>query len=265
MSFTFFLGTDRPQWLGFVDVPLFVSYARLRRRTKELRARAPWCLDSGGFMELKTHGRWRFTAATYAEAVRDLGSRIGMLQWAAVQDWMCEPFILEKTGLAVADHQRLTTESVLELRRLAPDVPWAPVLQGWVYDDYMAHVEAYRVSGIDLRAEPVVAVGSVCRRQDTTMAEELFRDLHANGVRCHAFGFKVTGLRRVARYLASSDSMAWCLNAWMNKIKLPGCDHVEKTCVHCPTFALRWRDRVLRAARSSINGMEQGLLFEGKP
>jgi hypothetical protein len=43
-------------------------------------------------------------------------------------------------------------------------------------------------------------LGSVCRRQDTGMVESLVRDLHAQGIRLHGFGFKVLGLARCARY-----------------------------------------------------------------
>ncbi len=55
----------------------------------------------------------------------------GQLDWAAVQDWVCEPFMLKRTGLSVREHQRRTVASYLDLRSLAPEVPWVPVLQGW--------------------------------------------------------------------------------------------------------------------------------------
>ena len=51
--------------------------------------------------------------------------------WAAPQDWMCEPAIIAKTGLAVVEHQRRTVTNFLELQALAPDLPFIPVLHGW--------------------------------------------------------------------------------------------------------------------------------------
>jgi hypothetical protein len=96
---------------------------------------------------------------------------------------------------------------------LAPDLPWVPVLQGWTYGDYLSHVEQFDRAGVDLRALPVVGVGSVCRRQDTGMVERLLHDLHGMGIRCHGFGFKLGGLRRSVKWLESADSMAWSFAA----------------------------------------------------
>ena len=47
---------------------------------------------------------------------------------------MCEPFMLAKTGLTVAEHQARTVANYLELRSLAPELPFVPVLQGWSLD-----------------------------------------------------------------------------------------------------------------------------------
>lgn len=73
---------------------------------------------------------------------------IGRLDWAAPQDWMCEPHMLQKTGMSIAEHQSRTTLSVLELRRMldGEGVPIVPVLQGWRLDDYLRHVEQYRTA-----------------------------------------------------------------------------------------------------------------------
>ncbi len=39
--------------------------------------------------------------------------------------------IFHGTGMSVAEHQRRTIENFVALRRLAPDINWIPVLQGW--------------------------------------------------------------------------------------------------------------------------------------
>ena len=126
----FFLGIHEPAWMARTDVPLFVSRRRLVRRKTMPRARGRWALDSGGFTELSMHGRWTVPSAQYAAEVRRFRDEIGGLEWAAPQDWMCEPFITRKTGRTVAEHQRLTVANLLELRSIAPDLPWVHVGQG---------------------------------------------------------------------------------------------------------------------------------------
>jgi hypothetical protein len=85
------------------------------------------------------------------------------------------------------------------------------------------------------------------------------RELHGLGLHnLHAFGFKIEGVRRCGRRLASSDSMAWSRDArWSDP--LPGCPH--QSCANCIRFALQWREKVLRASRSAELS-EQMLLWE---
>jgi hypothetical protein len=243
----FYLGTHVPRWMGypeFAGVPLFISARRLRDQKRWKPAGAPWALDSGGFTELSMHGRWTVTAGEYVADVRRWFDMIGPAEWCAPQDWMCEPHMVAKTGLSVAEHQRRTVANYLELRARAPDLPFVPVLQGWAFEDYTRHIEDYRDAGVDLAALPLVGVGSVCRRQATGMAESLMRELHGRGIRAHGFGFKIDGLRRCAKYMASADSMAWSRQArW--SAPLPGCTH--KSCANCKRYAIQWRGKVLAA------------------
>lgn len=119
---TFYLGTHHPAWLEQTAVPLFLSHRTLAGRRSLPRARGPWALDSGGFSELSMHGTWTVPAARYVDDVRRFVREIGGLRWAAIQDWMCEPVMLAKTGLSIAEHQARTVSSLLELRALAPDL-----------------------------------------------------------------------------------------------------------------------------------------------
>jgi len=256
--FRFYLGTHRPRWLGTAGVPLFVSRRTLCHGIPP-RAMAPWALDSGGFSELTLFGRWRTTPRQYADEVARWSESVGRLAWAAIQDFMCEPAVLARTRLTIREHQKRTVASYLLLCRLAPEMPWAPVLQGWRPEDYLRHVEDYQDADVRLTLCPVVGLGSVCRRQNTTTAEDLIRELSDMGIRLHAFGFKVLGLARAARYLASSDSLAWSLQARRSG-PLAGCVG-HRNCANCLRYALVWRTRVLRAAAASTNGMEQRLLF----
>lgn len=235
----FWLGIHQPNWLEDAGVPLFVSATRLRGRRGFPRALAPWALDSGGFTELHRHGRWTVTPDTYAREINHWASEIGGLAWAAPQDWMCEPFMLAKTRLTIRQHQERTVWNYLDLRAL--DAPVIPVLQGWTVDDYLRCVDIYQAHGVDLSRVPLVGLGSVCRRQNTTEAARIVRRLAGEGISLHGFGFKITGLETCGDALASADSMAWSMAGRYDR--LPGCTH--KSCANCLRYALRWRTRLL--------------------
>ena len=234
-------------WLGLLDVPIFVSRRRLTRRKTFPRALGRWALDSGGFTEISQFGEWQVTPADYITEVRRFRDEVGGMDWASPQDWMCEPMMLEKTGLTVADHQRLTIDSYLELRAAAPDLPFIPVLQGWELGDYLSHIEAYDDAGVDLSSEPVVGLGSVCRRQNTNEAAHIVRAIAAKGIKLHGFGFKLDGLRKIADVLASADSLAWSYGARRQE-PLDGCTH--KSCANCMKYAMQWRGKVMSAIES---------------
>ncbi|MDQ0845087.1 hypothetical protein QFZ68_004767 [Streptomyces sp. V1I6] len=255
----FYLGTHHPHWLARFDAPMFVSHRRLTGRRTLPAARGPWALDSGGFTELSMHGRWTINPEQYTTAVRRYRDEIGHLAWAAPQDWMCEPWITAKTGLSVTEHQRRTVTNYLTLREIAPDLPFAPVLQGWSMADYEQCAQLYTAEGIDLTTAPVVGLGSVCRRQHTASAEAIITRLHQHGIKnLHGFGFKTLGLHKVGHLLASADSLAWSYAA-RRKPPMPGCTtHIN--CANCHRYALAWRERVI-AIPERAPAYEQPSLF----
>jgi hypothetical protein len=240
---TFYLGTHQPHWLGRTDVPLFVSRRTLAPRRRMPRARGRWALDSGGFTELSMYGRWETSAAQYVADVRRIIAGVGRPDFAAPRDWMCEPWIIRQTGLTVAEHQRRTVADYLDVRDRAPELPWAPVLQGWSLDDYLRCIDLYERAGVGLAALPVVGVGTVCRRQGTHEGRVILETLAAFGLRLHGFGLKLTGLAATAPILASADSLAWSYAA-RRAAPLPGCIG-HKNCANCLRYALAWRERVL--------------------
>ncbi len=243
----FYLGVIDPGWLAhpaFEAVSQCVSRNRLMGYRSELRARTRWMLDSSAFTEIERHGRWTVPPREYARMAARWQREIGRLDTASICDYMCEPQMLEKTGKSVVEHQILTTRSLLELRDLEPDVPWMPVLQGFEPEQYLQHVDRYERAGVDLTREPVVGLGSVCRRQETDEAEQVILALHRLGIRVHAFGFSTPGLRNVGKYLHSSDSMAWSYAARFRPVQLEGCTH--ETCEYCPKWALQWRRQLMR-------------------
>lgn len=259
--FRFFLGTTIPSWLHEIPLPLFVARQNLTdRKTLPRRAEihgapVPWCLDSGGFTELNLHSRWRITARRFVEEVRRIRDAVGGLLWNAPMDWMTEPTILQNTGLTVVEHQRRTIQNFLDLRAMAPDLPTIPVLQGWTLDDYRRCMEGYARYGVDLRREPVVGVGTVCRRQSDIVASQILQVAIDEGLRCHGFGFKTTGLLRHFQIeaslrtpwgqqrgaLISADSQAWSFRATKHD-PLPGHCVYHKHCNNCPVYALQWRE-----------------------
>lgn len=240
----FYLGTHKPNHLRMTDVPLFVSRRTLHMRKTFPRALARWALDSGGFSELSMYGKWETPAAQYVDEVRRFSDEIGGLDWAAIQDWMVEPHIVQKTGLSVWIHQQKTVASYLELMYRAPDLPWTPVIQGWTLDDYLRCVELYDAVGVDLSLLPVVGVGSVCRRQGTDEAVRIFRTLEGLGINLHGFGVKTQGLQKAKDVMWSSDSMAWSFMG-RRRAPLPGHEARHKNCANCLEFALLWRERFL--------------------
>lgn len=241
-SFKFYLGVHEPHWLAEAGFPLFVSYVRLRKRKTLPVAMAPWGLDSGGFSALDRDGQWGMTEAQYVAAVRRYRDEIGMLDWAAPMDWMCEPQIRARTGKTVAEHVRLTVRNYASLREQAPELPFIPVLQGYELDDYLRCADAYEQVGVSLAAQPLTGLGSVCRRQSAEEIGLIVKFFAGQGIRLHGFGVKTLGLARYGQYLASSDSMAWSYDARRTD-PLPGCrTHIN--CANCLIYARQWRQRL---------------------
>lgn len=248
----FYLGSHQPNWLATSGVPLFVSHRRLAGRKSLPRAIAGWALDSGGFSELSLFGEWRTTAEEYVRAVRRYDEEIGNLEWAAPMDHMCEPFMLAKTGLTVAEHQQRTVENFVRLQELWGDrntSPFMPVLQGWERDDYLRCMDMYANAGVDFMQFPVIGLGSVCRRQATGEIGEIVAALRKvdPALPLHGFGVKKRGLVSYGHMLETADSMAWSFDARRAAAPMSGCSG-HKNCANCLTYALRWREQVLAAA-----------------
>lgn len=248
----FYLGAP-PAWIRYTDQPLFISNRPLSKIKKLYRSRGHVAIDSAGFSEVSERGSWDHgpTPRQYVHQVRRYDDEIG-IDWAAPQDWMCEPFVTAKTGLTVEEHQRRTVGNYLDLKAIDANVPIIPVIQGWTPADYEHCIDLYDQAGIDLTRQPLVGIGSVCRRQGTAEAAELVERIAGHGLRLHCFGFKIDGLRRVASLVPSADSMAW--SAAGRRTPSPDCDyrfprspgpHINEA--NCLRYALTWRDKVLAA------------------
>lgn len=245
----FYLGTHRTHWLNkpeLAQIPLFISHRLLRQRKNLKQATTSWALDSGGFTELSLFGEWTITPHSYAATVQKYINEIGSLDWASIQDWMCEPQMLKATGKTISEHQTLTIRSLLDLRTISPDLPFIPVLQGWTLEDYLRHAEQYEKHGIELEKESIVGIGSICRRQATSEAAEIAQALQP--LKLHAFGAKRDALGLYGSLLTSADSMAWSYAG--RKRPDPNCP--KKTCNNCLHYALQWRTQALNPTRRTL-------------
>jgi hypothetical protein len=204
-------------YVGVVETahaPLFpevmLSVNRLRRRRSDFIANE-WLMDSGAFTEVARHGGYRTDVADYAAHIRRWNG-CGQLAAAVAQDFMCEPFVVARTGLTVAEHQRLTVERFDALRDQDTGGTYVmPVLQGFDPDEYRAHLALY---GTRLEPGAWVGVGSVCKRNgspNAVLAVLAAITYDRPDLRLHGFGLKTTALldARVRGLCWSADSAAW--------------------------------------------------------
>ena len=234
----FYMGTHLPGWMKTVDVPLFISRRRLVKYKTIPKATSTWCLDSGGFSELSMYGEWRTTLNEYVDDIARF-TEAGNMDWCAPQDWMCEPWIIAKTGQTIETHLQKTVENYVEL--LSKGCPVIPVLQGWEMADYERCATLYAQAGVNLATCSTVGLGSVCRRQATSEIGEISKWAYNNGWSLHGFGVKAAGLSKYGHYLKSADSLAWSFSGRYSKGNLCG----KNNCANCLHFALEWRDKVL--------------------
>lgn len=212
------LGAHEPWWAweGRADARVLLSARRIEERMSGGRGRlrsadVPVFIDSGAFSELSKHGRWTWSPESFVGFIRAVARALGSVEHVGIQDWMCEPEIIAATGLDVEEHQRRTVASLLQLRRLAPEIPWLPTLQGYTAADYLRCAQMYADAGVDLE-DRLVGIGSVCRRSNTLEIErvlgEVRRGLPAR-VRLHGYGVKSDSAILACWWMASFDSAAW--------------------------------------------------------
>lgn len=204
----FYVGCHQPSDARHFD-RAFISIKRIEDRRSPFAVKH-WVMDSGAFSEISDHGCFLRTVDQYAaQARRWIGN--GHLDAVVAQDYMCEPFIVAKTGLDVPTHQRLTIERYDELLAHGLPVHVMPVLQGFRAGEYLDHLDAY---GERLTPGMWVGVGSVCKRQGkpaNVVAVLGAIKRQRPDLRLHGFGVKSTSLAHpgVRHLLHSADSMAW--------------------------------------------------------
>lgn len=211
----FFIGLHQPSDAKHFDAA-FVSVGRLRKRKADFEV-GDWIMDSQAFRTIELHGGYPHPPEEYAAQIRRWKT-CGNLLAAVTQDYMCEPFMLAKTGLTVAEHQRLTIERYDALLRCDTGCYIMPVLQGYEPDEYVSHIRQY---GTRLWRGAWVGVGSICKRNsspclilDVLIAIKTERP----DLKLHGFGLKTTALANgtIRALLETADSMAWSFAARRN-------------------------------------------------
>ena len=241
----FYIGTWQPKHIERTSQPLMISYRWIKNRRKPIEQKAELALDSGGFTEIATHGKWTISPEEYVSSIRRLIRDVNLkFNFIAPQDWMCEPEMIEKTGLSVKEHQRLTVENYLYLKEIAPDLPIIPVVQGHTMNEYIQCCDLYKSKGIDLSSLPLIGVGSVCRREKTQEISDILSWFSENGMKVHAFGVKKAGLINSRKNIFSADSMAWSVNARRDESLCQHKHDCASSCRNCLNYALAWTKRI---------------------
>ena len=207
----FYVGLHQPSDAKHFDHS-FISVNRLRERKGDFQV-TDWIMDSGAFSEIATHGHYRVPVDEYVKQI-ERWKTVGQMRAAVTQDWMCEPWIVAKTGKSIREHQDLTIERYDQiLERSTAYI--MPVLQGYKISDYLDHMDAY---GDRFKNNQWVGVGSICKRntniaevEDILLAIKQVRP----DLRLHGFGLKTTALKSAAVHdmLYTADSMAWSYQA----------------------------------------------------
>jgi hypothetical protein len=194
-----------------------ISINRLLERKSDFPVNA-WILDSGAFTRISS-GKSHLSTRKYAKLIRRW-SVCGNLLAAVAQDYICEPFILDITGLTVENHQKATIARYDNLLKLldGSGVYLMPVLQGYAPEDYVCHISMY---GDHLNLGMWVGVGSLCKRNRFPVhIEAILLAIKAErpDLKLHGFGVKKKALGSgiVCDLLHSADSQAHGVAAMYN-------------------------------------------------
>lgn len=192
----------------------FISINVIKNRKKFFPVN-DWVLDSGAFTTINKYGFYPHSVQDYAKDIKKWHKNGNMLA-AVAQDYMCEPFVLAKTGKTIKEHQKLTLRRYLSLCNC--DVGSAyilPVLQGYSVEDYLEHLKMY---GPFLMENAWIGLGSVCKRNgkpDAILSILTEIKKRRPDLNIHGFGLKTTSIavKEIRKLLYSADSMAWSFAA----------------------------------------------------
>jgi hypothetical protein len=165
-------------------------------------------IDSGGYSLMIEKGEHE-PPAEYLDYLETADP-----EYFALQDYPCEPEIMDEYDRSVQQHQELTreyhAEGLAKARDRGLDGEPIAVLQGWERDDYIRCIERFEDAGL---LTDYLGIGSVCRRNagdEITQIVTAIREQLPNR-KLHAFGVKTSVLknRRALNALDSADSLAY--------------------------------------------------------
>jgi hypothetical protein len=161
-------GGSAQKALRELEIPnVLISYATRNNRPWDAIERL--AVDSGGFSVISSGRDYEQPLSAYLEYLEE---HEGRLEWFAFRDYPCATALLDRWDRSVAEHQRLTTESAIELVGLLEERPLeaegAAVLQGTEPREYLEHMDQLADHGI-LEAVPRLAIGSLVKRDVATI------------------------------------------------------------------------------------------------
>jgi hypothetical protein len=257
----FFLGCNEPATIKHLDCPVMISVnGFFKKRGNRYTSRKalfdggeqPLIIDSGAFSRISRQYGYKNHLPTkkYAEMIwrfKDCCNLVAVV----VQDYMCEEFILNTTGLDIKTHQQLTLhryDRLLEeldcLAQSTGEVPpyIMPVLQGYEPEEYLQHLDLY---GDRLTSDQWIGIGSVCKRNSNPGSIWSILNTLPNGFKWHGFGVKKTALQDGAiRYkFHSVDSQAAGIGSYGKERKQRKYQYANDW-----NHALLYRESVINAA-----------------
>jgi hypothetical protein len=227
------------------------------RRLKDRQSPAPfaghdWMMDSGAFSEITINGKYTFTVNEYLHYVEmhNPGLFFNM-------DYMCEPFVLEKTGGTVKEHQQKSIDNQIKIMDHIHEYnikgDFAGCIQGWKINEYLEHIDMLKAHGL---ITPRMGIGSICRRDKTEDIVKIIETVKHElpNVKLHGFGVKLKVYEYPAAHecLYSADSSAWSYDGRREETKQCGdCIHPgAKNCANCHVHMLKWYNRIIRVQSS---------------
>jgi hypothetical protein len=175
-------------------------------------------------------------------------------------DFMCEPFVLKKTGGTVKEHQQKSIDNQIkiidEIKKRDIKGEFAGVIQGWTIPDYLQHIDMLKAQGLIL---PKMGIGSICRRNARTKIIEVIQTIKNElpNTRFHGFGVKYDILREplIHDCLETADSMAWSFDG--RKETSRPCANTciypnQKNCANCYVYMLQWYNKVQNVQKEAV-------------
>lgn len=229
-----------------------ISLNRLRKRKAPINIQ-DWIIDNGAF-HLLISGGTHYPVEDVVKILRFFGS-CGRLRGFISQDWLCQPEILQVTGLSVQESQILTIGRYDQLLSALDGFPYLiPVIQGQSSDDYLRHLEQYNQR---IKPGAWVAVGGLKGHSPQEVEDILLKiKLVRRDLRLHGCGLGSRLLKgNILGLLYSADSSSAGLQGGSGWLKYKD--------QHDPHRAIAYAANIeSRPVQSNCNYLQSGLRSE---